>query len=93
MSEGLLIETCLEGGQLTEAQVRAALAGTAKFPQVIAMLSWIEYQIGKQRDMSEVRGQSHQTRDEACGAALALRELRQDFMDFASAARPADAPD
>lgn len=83
-----LIETCIEGGPLTEAEVRAALAGADKLPQVRAMLSWIEWFIAQAHQLSDTRGQDARVRDEACGAAHFLTKLREELMEMTRAVRP-----
>lgn len=83
-----LIETCIEGGPMTEAEVRAALAGTDKQPQVRAMLSWIEWYIAQSHQESDTRGQDARVRDEACGAANYLTRLREELMEMTRAVRP-----
>jgi len=74
-----LVETLIEGGALTEEQQRTALAGKSALPEVKALLSMVEFAIGKARDESEIPG-GGVVRDEACGAARHLRVLRDDML-------------
>jgi hypothetical protein len=78
----ILVETIVEGGPLSPADVRVALAGKAKTPEMRAVMSWVEYAIGVAREESEVRGVETRVRDEACGAARHLRTLREDLKNF-----------
>lgn len=76
----LLIETCLEDGHLTEAEIRKQLAGRATLPQMAAVVSLIENSIANARRGAEaVRGVE---RDEWCGAARELRELRASILEM-----------
>ena len=77
----LLIETCLEGGALTEAEITAALRGRAKDDQVKAIISLVECHIGVQHSAAE---KNREGRDEACGAARALKELRREINELVS---------
>jgi hypothetical protein len=51
------------------------------------VVSRIEYAIGQARSDSEVLGQASQTRDEAIGAVVHLRLLRQEVMEMVKSAR------
>lgn len=76
----MIIETIVEGGSLTEEECRKVLAGKAGMPEARAVISWIEYHIGlAHQDAEDRRGTE---RDEACGAARALRKLREDMKDM-----------
>lgn len=76
----MIIETIVEGGSLTEEECRKVLAGKAGMPEARAVISWIEYHIGlAHQDAEDRRGAE---RDEACGAARALRKLREDVKDM-----------
>ncbi len=83
MTTPVLIETCLELGPFDEAQIAEDLAGSANHPHIKAILSWIEYKIGIEHATSSTRGCDRQLRDEACGAADALKSLRGDLLAFA----------
>ena len=78
----ILIETIIEGGPLTEEECTKALAGRKDTPEMRAVMSRIEYAIGKAREDSEALGQKPQTRDEACGAAVHLRLLREELKNM-----------
>lgn len=85
MSTPILIETILEGGSLTEEECQKALAGKQSTPEARAFISWIEYHIGlAHQDAEDVQGPR---RDEACGAAKALRKLREDLKDMLKSER------
>lgn len=86
----LLIETIIEGGPLTEEECTKALAGRAETPEMRAVMSRIEYAIGKAREDSEALGQKPQTRDEACGAAVHLRLLREEIKNMLVSDRRAE---
>jgi len=76
----MIIETILEGGSMTEDECRKVLAGKAGLPEVRAAISWIEYHIGlAHQDAEDKKGTD---RDEACGAAKALRKLREDVKEM-----------
>lgn len=65
----------MEGGSLTEAEVSHALKGKSAMPEVRALMSILEHAIGTARNGSEdARGTE---RDEFCGAARELREVRR----------------
>ena len=76
----MLIETIIEGGALTEQEIRKALAGHGGDPKVKAIISMIEFAIGGAHDESEGPGAA--LRDEACGAARHLRLLRTRVMEM-----------
>lgn len=76
----MLIETILEGGHLTQEECQKALAGKQGLPEVQACISWIEYHIGLAHQDAE--DQHGPRRDEACGAAKALRKLREDLKEM-----------
>lgn len=81
----MIIETILEGGALTKEDCEKALAGKAGTPEAKAFLSWIEYHIGlAHQDAEDHVGVK---RDEACGAAGALRKLREDFKEMLASSR------
>lgn len=71
----ILIETILEGGTHDEAAMTRALAGKRELPEVQAIISLIEYHIGLAH--GEVEDRRGVERDEAAGAAAALRRLRE----------------
>lgn len=71
----MLIETIIEGGALTDEEIRKALAGKAGLPEVKALISMIEFAIGGAHDEAELAATAMR-RDEACGAARHLRLLR-----------------
>ena len=77
-----LIETCMEGGPQTEPEIRRALAGHIRHDIPQAVLSWIEFRISCERQLSEVRGQDPQLRTEACAAAYALVTLRLELLEM-----------
>ncbi len=85
MSDSLLIETCLEDGALTDEEIVRALAGKTSLPEVKAIISLIENAIANVRRGAE----THQgvTRDEFCGAARELREMRTRLV-AATASKP-----
>lgn len=80
MSRQIIIETILEGGHLTEAECRKALAGKVGTPEMQAVISWAEFHIGQAHQDAE--DQTGVKRDEACGAAKALRKLREDLKEM-----------
>jgi hypothetical protein len=82
-----LHETIIEGGPMTEEECRRTLAGKSGMPELRAVVSRIEYAIGTARSDSEVLGQASQTRDEAIGAVVHLRLLRQEVMEMVKSAR------
>ena len=82
-----LHETILEGGPMTEEECRRALAGKSGMPELRAVVSRIEYAIGQARSDSEVLGQASQTRDEAIGAVVHLRLLRQEVLELVKSER------
>jgi hypothetical protein len=75
-----LIETCMEGGPLTEAAIDEALKGQLRQGVALAVISWIEYSIANERALAEARGIDAQTRTEACAAANALVTLRSELL-------------
>ncbi len=77
-----LIETCVEGGWMTEEETREVLAGKALHPETKAVLSWIEFKIAQQGDEADVKGQEPRVRDEACGARRVLKDLRTELIDM-----------
>lgn len=85
MSDSILVETCLEDGSLTDDQIVAALAGKTSLPEVKAVISLIENAIANVRRGAE----THQgvARDEFCGAARELREVRARLV-AATASKP-----
>lgn len=82
MNTPRLIETCLEGGSLTEQQIQKALQGQVRHPMAAAVISFIEWKIGCERNIAEARGQEAQTRTEACAAAAALVDLRAELLNY-----------
>lgn len=85
MTTPLLIETCLELGTMTEVQVAEALAGSANHRHIKAVISWLEYKIGTEHATATTRGMDRQLRDEASGAADALKSLRSELLSFTRA--------
>lgn len=81
----MIIETILQGGHLTEDQCREALAGKLTTPEAQAVISWIEYHIGLAHQDAE--DGSGVKRDEGCGAAKALRVLREDLREMMASNR------
>jgi hypothetical protein len=78
----VLIETCLEGGALSEEEIAAALRGKATSTEVKAIISLIERFIGN----AHTTAQNDRTqRDEACGAASWLKDLRTALNAYVSA--------
>jgi hypothetical protein len=77
-----LIETCLEGGPLTEEEIREALRGQVRGSVAGAVVSWIECSIANERAAAEVRGCDPQLRVEACAAAGALINLRAELLEM-----------
>lgn len=88
-----LIETIIEGGPLTEDEIREVLAGKKNQPEVKAILSMVEFAIGSAHDESETAGQDRTVRDEACGAARHLRVLRARILDMLPSERRAETED
>lgn len=72
-----LLETCQEGGTLTELQMREALAGHARHPLIQAIVSKLEYDISNLRDQTETPGTPAQQRDEKSGAIHELKVFRR----------------
>jgi len=85
----MLIETILEGGHLTQEECQKALVGKQGLPEVQACISWIEYHIGLAHQDAE--DQHGPRRDEACGAAKALRKLREDLKEMLVSVRREEA--
>lgn len=78
----LLVETIMEGGNMSLAECRKHLAGTANHPTVKAMISLIEKRISMAREDSEEEGLDNVRRAESCGAASYLRSLRTEINDM-----------
>lgn len=76
----MIVETILEGGSMTEDECRKVLAGKAGMPEPRAIISWIEYHIGLAHQDAE--DHTGIPRDEACGAAKALRRVREDLKEM-----------
>jgi hypothetical protein len=77
-----LLETCMEGGPLTEAEIQTALAGQVRQPLALAIISFLEWKITCERSTAEVRGQDPQARAEACAAASVLIETRGELLKY-----------
>jgi hypothetical protein len=77
-----LLETCMEGGSLTESEIAAALAGQVRQPIALAIISFMEWKITCERSTAEARGQDAQTRTEACAASSVLIETRAQLLDY-----------
>jgi len=78
-SEKLLVETIMEGGYMSLADCQRELQGCATHPHIKAVISLIERRISIAREDSEILGATHQMRDESCGAARYLRDLRTEL--------------
>lgn len=76
----MIIETILQGGHMTREQCEKALAGKLTTPEAQAFISWIEYHIGLAHQDAE--DGSGVKRDEGCGAAKALRVLREELREM-----------
>lgn len=85
----LLIETCMEGGALTDAQIAQALAGQAHAPAIKAMLSLIELAIGNERLANET-AMVDRVIHEHRGGSKALQALRLRVLDFVAERKPID---
>jgi hypothetical protein len=82
----LLIETCMEGGSKTAEEVLRTLKGKAALPEIKAVVSLLEHAIAVARNGSEAaRGVE---RDEFCGAARELREVRTRLNSFLAGVAP-----
>jgi hypothetical protein len=82
----LLIETCMEGGSKTAEEVLRTLKGKAALPEIKAVVSMLEHAIAVARNRSEAaRGVE---RDEFCGAARELREVRARLNSFLAGVAP-----
>lgn len=79
--KGVLVETCMESGPMTEAQIDETLAGTKERKEMRAVMSLVECFIGEAHAESRVRGQEQRIRDEANGAARFLCDLRDQLID------------
>ena len=77
-----LIETCLETGAMTEAEIREVLAGTRERVEIRAMMSLLECYIAEAGAEADGRGVETRLRDEACGARRLLKELRAEVIDM-----------
>jgi hypothetical protein len=77
-----LLETCMEGGSLTEVEIREALAGQIRQPVALAVISFLEWKITCERATAEARGQDAQTRVESCAAASVLIEVRAGLLEY-----------
>jgi hypothetical protein len=87
-----LLETCMEGGSLTEPEIAAALAGQIRQPIALAIVSFLEWKITCERATAEARGQDAQTRTEACAAASILIETRHELLKFLRQNTDQEAP-
>lgn len=76
-----LIETCLEGGALSEVEIVAALRGKTHDPAVKAAISLIERFIGNANTQAQT---DKAQRDECCGAASWLKDLRSTLNGYVS---------
>ena len=56
MTSNFLIETCLETGPLTEAEIANTLEATANQPVIRAVISWLEHKIANEHDVLTTRG-------------------------------------
>lgn len=83
-----LIETCLESGAMTEAQIREALKGTRHWPSIRAVVSLMEAYLADAANEAEVRGQEARIRDECCGARRWLKDLRRELKELATEPEP-----
>lgn len=78
----VLIETCLETGHLTEAEIAEALEGTKERKELRAVMSLVECFIAEAHAEATLRGVDKQVRDEACGGARFLKELREELIEL-----------
>lgn len=78
---GVLVETCMESGGLSEAQIDETLAGTKERKEMRAIMSLVECFIAVAHAEMRVRGQEVRVRDEAAGAARYLCDLRDQIID------------
>lgn len=77
-----LIETCLETGPLTDAEIREVLAGTRERAEIRAVMSLLECYIAEAGAEADARGVETRLRDEACGARRMLKELRAEVIEM-----------
>lgn len=77
----MLIETCLETGPMTAAEIAGALEGTRERKELRAVMSLVECFIAEARAEANVRGQEGRIRDEACGAGRYLQDLRRELIE------------
>jgi len=71
-----LLETCLESGPMTQEQMAEALAGQARVPVVMAIISKLEHCINDLRNETETPGADSRLRDEKSGAIHEMKLLR-----------------
>jgi len=77
-----LIETCLETGAMSEAEIRAALSDTRERVEIRAVMSLVECYIAEAGSVADARGVETRLRDEACGARRTLKELRAEIIEM-----------
>lgn len=78
----VLIETCLETGHMTEGEIAGALEGTKERKEMRAVISLIECFIAEAHTEATARGQEGRVRDEACGGARFLKDLRAEVIEL-----------
>jgi len=88
--KGVLVETCMENGVLTEAQIDETLAGTKERKEMRAVMSLLECFIGEAHAETRQRGQEQRIRDEASGAARYLCDLREQLIEKTREKKPRD---
>jgi hypothetical protein len=77
-----LIETCLETGPMTDAEMREVLADTRERVEIRAVMSLLECYIAEAGAEADARGVETRVRDEACGARRMLKELRAEMIEM-----------
>ena len=92
MNEPLLIETCMEGGVLTEGEIMRALAGQSNTLQIKAVLSMLECAIGNERLANESAIKRRKI-DEHRGGANALKAVRRALLAYVASKPEENIPE
>ena len=83
-----LLETCQESGTMTQEQMAEALAGQARVPAVMAIISKLEHAISDLRNQTETPGADSRLRDEKSGAIHEIKVLRLWLIECTARERP-----